>query len=851
MTPKIKNPPLNFPWLLKMAWRDSRRNRSRLLLFVSSIILGIAALVAIYSLGDNMRQEIDRQAAALLGADLEITNNKKPSDSIIQLTGTIGDRRSEERRFNSMVLFPKNNGTRLVEVRALGGEFPYYGDLETVPAIASREFRSKQAALVDQTLLLQFNAKPGDSVRVGSTSFVIAGSLVSAPGQTGLSASVAPLVYIPLPNLEGTGLSQKGSRISYRYYFKFDKAANINKLVDQIKPQLEKEGLNYDTVESQKQDTTRSLRHLTQFLAFVSFVALLLGCIGVASAIHIYVREKIAAVAIMRCLGAQGKQAFTIYLVQIVVIGFIGSVIGAVLGTIIQQFLPLLIKDFLPIDIETSISWPAIVQGLALGLVISFLFALLPLISIRNVSPLNTLRLSLQHLSLFKDPVKWGVYLLILLFILGFSWLQLRDLSEAFVFTVGVVIAFLLLVAIAALLMWTVRRFFPNAWSYLWRQGLANLFRPNNQTTTLIVAIGLGTAFICTLFAVQSSLLNSVNLSTSTNQPNTVLFDIQTAQKEKILALAKQQGFPVNGTVPIVNMRLEQVNNITASTLEQDSTIGMQKWVFSREYRVTFRDTLISSEKITKGKWTGAADTTAGKIIISLEERFAQRNHIDIGDTMLFNVQGSMIPAIVGSYREVDWNRIQTNFLVVFPTGVLEEAPQFHVLLTRIPNKESSARFQQLVVQQFPNVSIIDLGLVLSVLDNLLDKVGFVIRFMAAFSIITGLVVLIASVLISKYQRIQESVLLRTLGASRKQIFYIIALEYFFLGALAAFTGIVLALAGGWLLAKYTFRIPYTLQWLPLLLVFFSVCGLTVVIGLVNSRAVVTRPPLEILREEV
>jgi putative ABC transport system permease protein len=398
--------------------------------------------------------------------------------------------------------------------------------------------------------------------------------------------------------------------------------------------------------------------------------------------------------------------------------------------------------------------------------------------------------------------------------------------------------------------MWTVRRFFPYSWPYLGRQGLSNLFRPNNQTTLLVVAIGLGTAFICLLFSIQSLLLNRVNLSASGNQPNTVLFDIQPAQKEGVLALARGQGLPVYGTVPIVNMRLESINAITGQTLQKDSTIEMQRWVFSREYRVTFRDTLSSSEKITAGKWSGKVDPS-GAVPISLEERFAERNNIGVGDTMVFNVQGSMVATVVGSLREVDWNRIQTNFLVVFPAGVLEEAPQFHVLLTRVANQEASARFQRAVVQGFPNVSIIDLGLVLSVLDKLLDKVGFVIRFMAGFSIITGLVVLIASVLISKYQRVQESVLLRTLGASRKQIFVITALEYFFLGALASATGILLSLAGSWLLATYTFETSFTPQWGALLLVAFSICLLTVVIGLVNSRAVVTRPPLEILREEV
>jgi putative ABC transport system permease protein len=617
--------------------------------------------------------------------------------------------------------------------------------------------------------------------------FYIAGSLLSAPGRTGLSASVAPVIYIPLQYLEQTGLSQKGSRINYRFYYKFENTAGLDGLLKNIGPRLEREGLDYTTVENQREQTGRSLRDLTQFLALVSFIALLLGCIGVASAIHIYVREKIAAVAVLRCLGAQGRQAFLIYLVQIVVVGAIGSVIGALLGTVIQQFLPLVLKDVLPVALATPVSPAAIAQGLATGILISALFALLPLLSIRNISPLNTLRLAFQPRTGFKDPVRWGVYVLIVLFITGFSYLQLGSWSNALFFTLGVISAFLLLSGMAAALIRVVRRFFPQSWPYVGRQGLANLFRPNNQTTILIVAIGLGTAFICTLFSVQALLLNRVALSASGSQPNTVLFDIQPAQRERVVALAQQQGLPVNGTVPIVNMRLERINNITSETLRQDSTLPMQSWVFSREYRVTFRDTLSDSEKLAKGTWHGRVMQASDPIYVSVEERFAERNNIKVGDTMLFNVQGAPIQTLVGSLREVDWNRIQTNFLVVFPAGVLEEAPQFHVVLTRVPSKEASARFQQAVVQQFPNVSIIDLGLVLSILDKLLDKIGFVIRFMAGFSIVTGLVVLIASVLISKYQRIQESVLLRTLGASRRQIFYYNRTGIFFPGRTGGF----------------------------------------------------------------
>jgi putative ABC transport system permease protein len=267
--------------------------------------------------------------------------------------------------------------------------------------------------------------------------------------------------------------------------------------------------------------------------------------------------------------------------------------------------------------------------------------------------------------------------------------------------------------------------------------------------------------------------------------------------------------------------------------------------------RVTYRDSLTNTEKITAGKLGTKKYAPGDNIYISLEERYAQRLRVSIGDSILFNVQGALIPTIVGSFRDVDWRRVQTNFRVIFPAGVLETAPQFHVLVTRVTSNEASAAFQQAVVRQFPNVSIIDLGLILKVLDEVLDKIGFVIRFMAAFSIITGLIVLIASVYVSKFQRIQETVLLRTLGASRKQLFIIAALEYFFLGALAAGTGILLSLAGSWALARYSFDAAFSPSFMPILILFLSVSLLTVAIGLFNSRGVVNMPPLEILRKEV
>lgn len=841
---------LNIPWLFEMAWRDSRRNRSRLFLFISSIIFGIAALVAIYSFGFNLKNDVDNQAATLIGADLTISGNKPPDSSMQTLLNSLGDRKSQERSFASMIYFPKSKGTRLVQVRALEGDFPYYGSLETTPAAAGKDFRNGRKALVDQTLMLQFNARVNDSIKVGNVTFLIAGVLNKAPGQTGIASGIAPIVYIPLQYLQQTGLSQKGSRINYNFYYKYDHAVNMSKLVKSLDPRLEKAGMNYDTIDTRKENTGRSFADLTRFLSLVGFIALLLGCVGVASAIHIYVREKIASIAIMRCLGVKAYEAFLIYLIQIAVIGLIGSVIGSALGSFIQHILPVVFKDFLPISISTDISWLAIGQGIVLGVIISILFALLPLIAIRNISPLNTLRISYEQLNLLRDPLRWLVYVLILLFIIVFSYIQLDRWLASLFFTIGILIAFLILTLIAKLLMYLVKLFIQSSWSYLWRQGFANLYRPNNQTIILIVSIGLSTAFICTLFFIQSILVKQVTLSASGNQANMILFDIQTSQEKSVTALARQNHLPVLQQVPVITIRLEKINGKNAADIKKDSTLKIPPHVFSNEYRVTYRDTLTATEKVINGDWVGKAPST-GDVPISVYDLFAKRNQLKIGDQLVFNVQGMPVSTKITSIRSVNWNKMQTNFLFVFPKGVLEDAPQFHVLLTRVPSKKTSALFQQAVVQQFPNVSIVDLGFVLSVLDDLLDKLGDIIRFMAAFSIITGVVVLIASVRISKYQRIQESVLLRTMGASRKQILAITAIEYFFLGALSAATGILIAFAGSWLLAKYSFEIPFNADLLPALVLFLAIAILTIAIGLFNSRGILNKPPLEILRTDV
>lgn len=834
-----------------MAWRDSRQHRRRLLLFISSITLGIAAVVAINSLRQNLEQAIDEQAKVLLGADLMISGRQPFTAPAEALFDSLGGQQAREVRFSSMAYFPKTDGTRLVRIKALEGDFPFYGEFETEPAQAAVSFRAGQNALVDEALLLQYQAEVDDSIKVGALKFRIAGRLKKVPGESAANAVFGPTVFIPLQYLPATDLIQRGSQITYSVLFKFDEPVDIPQLVERIKPRLREDRLRTETVASRKEDLGEAMQNLTRFLNLVGFMALLLGGIGVASAIHVYIKQKLGAIAVLRCLGAQARQTFNIFLVQTLAIGLLGSFIGAGLGILLQQLLPQILGEFLPVRLHVSISWGAVVEGMLIGASMTLLFALLPLVAIRKISPLLSLRSAYEALNpAGRDKLRVLLYLLIVVAIGLVSMRQMQSGPQGLSFTLAIAAAFGLLAGAAKLLTRTIRKYFPNSWSYVWRQGLANLYRPNNQTVMMMLAIGFGTFLIATLYLTRETLLRQVELTSADQQPDLVLFDIQPDQSENVAALVRSFGLPVMQHVPVVTMRLESINGKSVRELQQDTTNGIRRWALRREYRSSYRDSLNDNETLLAGQLQKGRGNPEEPVLVSLENDIADDLRVSVGDEIVFDVQGVPIATRVGSIRRVNWQRVMPSFFVIFPSGVLENAPQFHVVVTRAGKTELSAEVQRAVVRQFPNVSAIDLSLILMTAETILSKVSFVIRFMALFSIFTGLAVLAGAVITSRYQRIQESVLLRTLGANRRQVIKIMTIEYLFLGGLAAITGLLLALAGTWGLVFFVFKTSFVPALIPSVAIVIIVAGLTLVLGMLNSRGIVDRPPLEVLRAE-
>lgn len=847
---KKKNKHLfNDRWVWKMAWVDAKHNFRRLLLFMASIIIGIASIVAIDSFNENLQQDIDAQARDLLGADLVIRSNG-PLDSLFtKEIDTIGEAQATDVHFASMALFLNvHGGTRLVQVVAKEGDFPYYGKIKILPKDAMATLQEGRNAVIDENLAIQYEVSSGDSVKLGKTVFVVQGIVQSMPGSNAVSASFTPSIYIPKSALPSTGLIQYGSRTSFRHYFKLSEKEDINSIVRALKPKLRKLDYRSETVKDQKENMGKAFENLYRFFNLLAFVALILGCIGVSSSIHIYVQQKKHAIAVLRCMGASGWQSFNIFFIQSAFLGLLGSIAGVLLGILIQLTVPMLFAQLLPVEVGFSIVWLSILKGLVIGIIISMFFSVLPLSLVRKIPPLIVIRSFYDEIATYSKVR----YISILLIVLGpwfFAVWQTNSWLFGTLFMGGLVLAFALLFAVAKLIIMLMKRLVKFNTTFVIRQGMSNLFRPNNQTVILVIVIGLGAFLLATLGQVQNSLLNQVAFMGGEERPNTVLFDIQPYQIDDLVKFTEDHALPIQQLVPIVTTRLKSLKGTPVDSLKSDTAVHIPHWALRREYRVTYRDSLIESEKILYGELKPYKEKD-DSIFVSISESMAKNLKLGIGDEVEFDVQGVPINTYIGSIREVDWQRIQTNFIFVFPKGVIDKAPQFYVLMTRTPDKTKASIFQQELVQFFPNVSAIDLTLILQTVDEFMDKVAFVIRFMALFSVITGLIVLIGAISNSRYSRLKENVLLRTLGAVRRQIVKLTLVEYTYLGVIAGVTGSLLSIISAWALAVFFFKVEFGPDFTSVVTVCLGVALITVAIGWLNTRSVYGDTPIDILRKE-
>jgi len=832
---------LSHPWVWRMAWRDGRSERKRLSVFALAIVSGVAALTAIHCVKVSVEAAVDVQAKALLGADLQISSREAYETADTEFISSKAESLSREVAFSSMLFFPEADAAKLVQVRGVDGKFPFYGDIETKPSAAWQLIQQQRGVVLEASLMDQFGLKTGDTVKLGELNLTILGVVTKPAPRSSRFSGIAPEIYLNLNELEATGLLGTSSLSFHTLYLKNNNAEQIKEL----RTTYASKGWRFETPEDRRDSLGKTLDVFQQFLGIIAMVALILGAIGVASAIQTHLNRRISSIAILRCLGCPGQTAYAVYLVQSLALGVLGALSGGMLGILLHVSLLHIFKDQLPITIEASPQWLTAFTTTAIGFAVCTAFTFLPLSRISSISPGRALNnFTAQG---FKQQgrslLAVGSFLFIMLLIL--AWFNIPDPKRAAGMVVGLAIVLACLGGTARLLIFLARRLTRRSWPYLLRQGLSNLHRPQNQTHLFLFSLGLGAFLLLFILLAKNAALERITLSDMKDSPNIYLVDVQAGQLEGVTTLVKKLDLPVLERAPIVTMRIKSIKGVAVRELQEKGKVP--RWILQREFRSSYRDNLSNTETVVAGEWSTNYDKMLTTVPVSLEVDMAKDLGVILGDELEIDIQGVLIQAKIASLRKVDWSRFNLNFFMLFPSDVLKDAPGFHIVTTRIPEGSSSGQLQRELVKQFPNVSAIDLTLILETVNSILQKVSLVIQFVVGFTLASGLAILAGTLLNGRDQRLRESALLRTLGASTRQIQSILVVEYAALGFFSGLTGVLLALTAYIPLSIWVFESSaWPGVFLPLLVIAATTL-LSVLAGLVLSRGVCRHSPLEVI----
>jgi putative ABC transport system permease protein len=858
----VVSAPLRLGFAARLALRELRHGLRKVGIYMASIALGVAALVSIHSFRADVARSVQEEAEVLMGANARLEDDAPfppEVERILDSLRSAGVGVARVTTATSMVFAPASGSVRLLQVRGLEEGYPYYGAVTTSPPDRWGAHLEAGKALVDPAVLAQLSVRLGDTLVVGRARLEIAGTVDDLPTDLAYQTAIGPRVHVSQATLAESELLVAGSLARYETFLRMPDIAERRALRDRYDSIFGAVRVRYSLAEEQAQSLSNGIRFLGRFLGLVGLGALLLGGVGVASAIHVYVREKRPGIAVLRCLGAPQGTVFLAYLLQAAMLGLLGAAAGVVLGIAVQAILPVALADVLPVDVSTRLSTASALAGLGIGVWVAVIFALIPLLQARDVPPLAALRQDFERAPRSLDVPRVVAYALLVASVLALCVVESPEAEIGLAFAGALAVATGLVAGAGWVLARAARRWFPARASYPIRQGVSNLFRPQNQTVSVTVALGFGAFVIGTIVEVERSIREDLSLSFGGGRPNVLLFDVQRDQVEGVLALLPPAARPAADVTPLVTSRIAAINGIPPEELRSrsDREARPEGWALRREYRNTYRARIGPAEELVAGRWwdgtAGSEDDTVvdpgGLARVSLEEEIARSLRVTLGDTITWDVSGIRVPTVVTSLRRVNWEQLEPNFYAVLEPGVLDDAPQTVVLVARLEDDSQRAAFQRNLVGSFPNVSALDFSRVQEAIDAVLSRVRQAVGFLGAFSALAGVIVLIGALATSRVQRLREGALLKTLGARRPQILTVLLAEYVALGTLATASGLVLSVAAAALVVPSVFEMEYRVGVPALAAIWLAVVTLTVVVGLLGSRELLARPPLPVLRE--
>ena len=841
-------------FVLRMAVRETRASWRRLLFFFLCIAVGVSAIVTLRSVIQSVRDVFGREARSLVAADVLVSTNTEwtpeARQTIDRRLAEFGAQESTESVETPTMSRPADGRplARMVELRAVQAAFPLYG------AVSLRDGQTysygllkDHGALVRPELLTALNLVVGDRLAIGQVTFTIRGVLLSEPGRRIGGFSLGPRVLIAYDDLASTGLLGFGSR-ARRVLLVRVPEDRIQPLVRALRGDFKEQFIAARSYRSSDDEIGRDFDRAENYLSLVGLVIVILGGIAVSSVTRVFIQQKIRSIAVLKCLGAGNNQIMTVYMLQVMALGVAGSMLGVALSRATIAAIPWALGGSTSILAEAhyGVSWSAAAQGVAVGMLVSLLFSVVPLMYVRSVKPSLLLRDEAG-----SRPHDWariavmGVVSLALVAVA--SW-------QASSWAVGVVVCggFAVLAFILQFAGWLLVKVIAplgRSPSFPLRHAVLHLSRPGNQTRLILFAVGLGAFFVVGVRSLQSSLLQEFSIQIAEDAPDMFLIDIQRGQAEGVRAFLADAAHSASQSrlIPVLRAR---VTGVSGRQTNLDSFEDVRaRGSLAREYTVTYRDHLEPNERLVGGAfWTSASADAEVSVEKGIHERFA----IDVGDTVRFDIAGRAVSARVTSIREVDWRDARNGgFMFVFRPGALDTAPQWFIGPVKGPaDTAARARFQHDLVEKFPNVSVIDFREILDTVRDIMGKVTLAVTVVGGLVLFSGALILVGAVAMTKFQRIYEAAVLKTLGANTRTIAKMLLFEYGMLGSLAGLVGSLGAVGLTWGVSRYALDIPWRIVAGEHIGGVTFTAILVATIGVLSSADVLRNKPLATLRAE-
>ncbi len=838
-------------FILNLTAREIRSSWRRLLFFFLCIALGVCSIVALRSLIQNLMLAVGSDARALLTADIELTSTSAFSpkeiaaiEAAINSSSTV-DGRNEVMTSSAMAqpVDDANPNTKLVELKGIEPPFPLVGDFKMADGKAfDFTLLENNGTVVANILLEELDLKVGNKIRIGDAEFTITGAFDEEPGGTG-GFRLGARVFVNKDAFDTAGITKNASRVRRRILYRT--IGDPTPLVESLREAVKGTNITVQSYRETQERMSQQFERTENYLALTGLLILVLGGVGVWNVARAFVEQKRLSVAILKCLGASGNVIITVYMLQIIALGLLGSIFGVALAQAALWLAKYNFVDLLPTRMTYTISLNTALQGILLGVIISAIFSALPLLGVKNIKP----RLLLHDQNNIKmrklDPFRLIFGAISIGALLALAVWQAGSFNVGASFLIGLALTAFALYFSAYLLTKLLSRI-RTLGNFSFRQAINSLYRPGNQTRIILLAVGLGAFVVLSVQALQNNLVREFDFSRNAKLPSLFFIDIQKSQLGELTQLLEMRTGETAEKTPTIRARIAFINGKPIDFSE--TKVRREQGVIGREFAVTYRPNIDENESIIAGDWwttTKPSDVPE----VSVEEDMARRLNIGLGDSVTFDISGRNITARVANIRKIDLRNTRTAFVFVFRPGFLEQAPQSYAasILKKLGATDRQ-RLQREVIEKFPNVQIFDVADIVETVQKLINNFVHAISFVGGFVILSGILILMGSIALTKSQRIYENAVLKTLGAKRGILAAILVTEYSLLGILAGIIGSAFAVMLSYAMCEFVLEINWLFDWNLFAVGIAATAILVTVVGVAASYSILFRKPLSTLR---